>query len=1379
MPRDLRKYFRKRPPFLEETSILVGLPAVVGIVPWIPPSAYLELSEIVQAQIQRLETTRHNREDPLFADLKLSNRSLTETLIETKLTIEEFKKKKWRITTQNGKEIAFADVTAQVASRITHYMRAIAPIVEATPFGAPVVWGAFNMLLKMAIDDADMANRLADLIDSYMDTSEVYSTYWQLYRHSQAKSAQKVRDILGILEEDIRKFTEVARKYYFTKNTATRMLRTAVTPFAAEFQPIVDGIKDRTSCLKMAVDAARQEEEKRREVLNWISNVHYQDAHTNASAKRVPDTCNWLRKKEAYIRWAGSSGSAVLWVHGKAGFGKTILRSSVIDFLREILPRGDYRHKHVAYFYCNHGKPETLDTSIILASILKQIVSSVPEIPDKILGKFDYQKYLGQPSSRHSLSEIKELLFDSLNFVPLNAPVFIIIDGLDECALMERSTLLDVLLLLVEQRNPTESGGVKLAIFSRSYDDIRQSLFGCYEIPIQKTDNVNDMYIFLNSRIASSRSLQNVLQTQQGLRTQMIADLVNNSGGMFLWINLHQETISRERDAQSISQYLKHLPNSSDMEESYRRIVAQIVHESPGNRKLAETVLGWVLCAVRPLSVAELTDALSFLDRSRNSRDALRGDIIHSCHGLIDTEKHGDRENFRFVHFSACQFLQGLLNSPDTRGSLFDMRGGLGLNIYMPTPPTSPKLSPPLSPVMTGGLDIDTSEVQRQMADICMEYLCQRALKRTLLPADEGCKCRQEFNVLAAEQPFVLYASHAWVQHYRAVVEDDMELKKRLLQLFERRQNLELSFQLFWFQTFFERYPRGSTPLHIASYFGLSDMISTLLAEQLGQDDYCRTDNRQRTPVYWAAFHGDVDSLERFGISMTRGNRIDNCNLDLQQMMGEALLAAIEGDQSELVESLLAAGANPNSHVRDGKGVLFYATMKGDGNLPMVRRLIGAGASLEPPPPNLPPLEAAAITGSLTLATYYLNECSADVDVKSHQPFGLPLRSAVFSGHHEMVKLLLEAGADLVTTGESELIQMASMMGDHEVIDVLLQHSPSHAPHSDDCLISKRMDSGYSSGSEQTYTGLPPSPDSSHKQTTPNVSIQRKALRVGIRQGLRLAKMGNPSRDTLENYIARVQRVLQDKFTKLDFAFLEASEIEVPGLVQEFNGVESSPVFIENGCRCVARALIYMEKNSTTPALEQYTERSIKMVGSLIVNQIDNGSEGYYRTVRTNLENNLTDSIEKRQMERIEEMFAEVDIGMQLGATMVRHALWLRGCVKTFLTGIMEMAPDESLAKFAQFLEGVIAIGLSPQARGGPAWRRMVAFIELGYCAFAYSHNLLYPPIHLKIAELRKALKDGKIHGHETLLGHLAAISEGGRGDWEWDADESPWWHRV
>jgi len=841
------------------------------------------------------------------------------------------------------------------------------------------------------------------------------------------------------------------------------------------------------------------------------------------------------------------------------------------------------------------------------------------------------------------------------------------------------------------------------------------------------------------------------------------------------------------------------------MEESYRRIVAQIASESPGNRKLAETVLGWVLCAVRPLSVAELTDALSFLNFSSKSREALVRDIVYSCHGLIDMEKHGDGVYFRFVHFSACQFLRGLLNGPQALGPLFGTGVGLGLNICMPTPPTSPRIGGPTSPKIGGpkspkiggptspkiggltspkiggltspkigalaspvmGLEIDTWQVQRQMADACMDYLCQRALKRSLLPGDDIYKCRQEFDALTAEQPFTLYASHAWVQHYReAAGDDDIELKRSLLQLFKRKQNLELSFQLFWFQEFIERFPRGSTPLHIASYFGLSDMISTLLARHPGQgEEYFGIDNYQRTPVYWAAFHGDVDSLERFGIKITRNDGIDSP--EQQQMMGEALLAAIEGDQPELAENLLAAGANPNSHIRDGKGVLLYATLKGDSNLPMVRRLVEAGAIVEPEPPILSPLEAAAMVGSLSLATYYLNECHADVNAKTHQPFGLPLRSAVFSGHHGMVKLLLEAGADLVSTGEDELMEVAAMMGEHEVIGILLQYAPSHATPSGDSDFPLNHES---------CTPLEHNPSA---KGTLSVSLQRKTVRMGTRQGVRMAKVGSPSKDTIGTYFLRVQRLLKAKFTNLDFNFLEALEAEMPSLVQEFIGLEALGSFIDCGYHHLAAAVIYMERNTTTPVMRQYAERTIRVGGSLIMNLIDNGCEGHLRICRSNFENRLIDSIQKRQMEIMEEMFTEIVVGMQVGVAMARHSLWLRACAKTFLAGITEMVPREGLKKFSQYLEGVTAIGLSPQARGGPAWRRMVVFIEIGYCAFAYCHESLYPKIHLKVAELRKALKDGGIQGHETLLGHITAISEGGRRDWEWDADESPWWHRV
>lgn len=70
----------------------------------------------------------------------------------------------------------------------------------------------------MAMDDADMAEKLTDFIDSYTSASGIYATYGALYRHSQARSGEKVKEILGRLEQDVRRFTSAARKLYFQKN---------------------------------------------------------------------------------------------------------------------------------------------------------------------------------------------------------------------------------------------------------------------------------------------------------------------------------------------------------------------------------------------------------------------------------------------------------------------------------------------------------------------------------------------------------------------------------------------------------------------------------------------------------------------------------------------------------------------------------------------------------------------------------------------------------------------------------------------------------------------------------------------------------------------------------------------------------------------------------------------------------------------------------------------------------------------------------------------------------------------------------------------------------------------------------------------------------
>ena len=200
----------------------------------------------------------------------------------------------------------------------------------------------------------------------------------------------------------------------------------------------------------------------------------------------------------------------------------------MVDYLQETLPNGNLRCKHVSYFYCVHDAKETLDTLVILRSILKQMVASYPDIPDKVISTFEHYKYLGKSGGLH-LEAIMELLIETMQ--QASSPLFILIDGLDECDEAIRAELLETLMQLTLA---VPSKQVKICVFSRPYDDIRRGLENPLEVPILKADNLDDMLTFLNGQIISSGPLEAILKQEQGLRDQVIRDLVNKADGMFV-----------------------------------------------------------------------------------------------------------------------------------------------------------------------------------------------------------------------------------------------------------------------------------------------------------------------------------------------------------------------------------------------------------------------------------------------------------------------------------------------------------------------------------------------------------------------------------------------------------------------------------------------------------------------------------------------------------------------------------------------------------------------------------------------------------------------------------------------------------------------------
>ena len=219
---------------------------------------------------------------------------------------------------------------------------------------------------------------------------------------------------------------------------------------------------------------------------------------------------------------------------------------------------------------------------------------------------------------------------------------------------------------------------------------------------------------------------------------------------------------------------------------------------------------------------------------------------------------------------------------------------------------------------------------------------------------------------------------------------------------------------------------KGATPLHRLAYTGQTDAIRTLLSA--GADMNVQT-GKGTTPLH-AAVQGNAP--RSFGILLDAGaaptvkNREGATALDLVALAPEAdafvahfgfgLHSAAERGQLEVVEALLAAGADPGYQPQTWAGIAFTAGT---------------------------PLYEAAARGHRSVVTALL---SAGVDPRTGgKRWDTPLHGAARGGHADVIRLLLAAGADLYPQDTCKPcsvgtpLHVAASHGHIEAIEVLIE----------------------------------------------------------------------------------------------------------------------------------------------------------------------------------------------------------------------------------------------------------------------------------------------------------------------------------------------------
>ncbi|KAH9169172.1 hypothetical protein EDB89DRAFT_2099150, partial [Lactarius sanguifluus] len=390
----------------------------------------------------------------------------------------------------------------------------------------------------------------------------------------------------------------------------------------------------------------------------WLTPPDPSTNHANACSAQHERTAAWVFNEHIFKEWESSESGSLLWIHGKAGSGKSILCSAIIQ---HVITLRDAGSASVAYFYFDFRDLDKKDWRNLISSLLMQLSSRSKPCLDVLSRAYStYNDGKERPSERTLVQCLKDMLM-SLSLSQL--PTYIILDALDECPNISgiptpREQVLGLVEDLVDLRLPN----LRICIMSRPEIDIRTTLkplasghFSLHDQPGQKKDIAE----YVSAVVQSDTRMK---RWREDDRKLVIDKLSEKADGMFRWVFCQLEVL-RHCLAPSLRRQLNELPKSLD--ETYERVLKEI--ESTNQGRHARRLLQCLVVAMRPLRVEELAEVLTFdLDGARAEIPMFHAEwrwedqeqaVLSACSSLVVIVGGDDSRVVQFSHFSVKEFL--------------------------------------------------------------------------------------------------------------------------------------------------------------------------------------------------------------------------------------------------------------------------------------------------------------------------------------------------------------------------------------------------------------------------------------------------------------------------------------------------------------------------------------------------------------------------------------------------------------------------------------------------------------------------------------------------------------------------------------------------
>ncbi|KAF8249183.1 hypothetical protein K440DRAFT_660436 [Wilcoxina mikolae CBS 423.85] len=487
--------------------------------------------------------------------------------------------------------------------------------------------------------------------------------------------------------------------------------------------------------------------------------------------RRHENTCTWVLDDWRYRTWAEKEGQAILWISGDPGCGKSVLSSFLT---KELTTRGKTNQLVMAYFFCD-DKDERLRTAhAILVNLLTQLLNQVPDFIVHFLAEHEYT------TNKENTSWSPGMLWRVFERI-INDPHY-------ECEEVSRTKLLDQLQHLL--RHTTTSRPIKIIITSRPHIPVAFHLTDVIKLPLVAEDLQSDITTFVKSEVHKQP------QFSGSLGEEVRKALIDGANGMFLWVSLILDDLKKSTTTtpRDIRKALKTLP--PNLPGVYINILRKIRME---DQQAAQTILRWLVWAIRPLTLQELAIAIAILPEHTSMlsmEDDMHTDlrqVLRLVFGPI--VRIDDNDTVHLIHQSAKDFLS--------------------------------KMNTPMESTLS--FCLSSAESNLQLAISCLTYLSFDECEDGPVNHDYRWESKQDMQIRQRKLPFLDYAATHWPEHTRQIDRsDDQVLCRAFRKLAESPHKTNLAYQVLNFSRNMSF--TKTAPLQVASSLGLTTFVEELLA---------------------------------------------------------------------------------------------------------------------------------------------------------------------------------------------------------------------------------------------------------------------------------------------------------------------------------------------------------------------------------------------------------------------------------------------------------------------------------------------------------------------------------------------------------------------